>query len=442
MKNLEEEIFDQYKKLGRGSWGKDLMLWKTMYNAYLTQMKEEELTPLTEMMLDILLSIPKARKEGKPIIMYPFNYEPELLFSMNLEPLMQEVMSVGLAPFHLNEPYIDLANKMGYGDNPTLCNAQRPYIGLISQGAAPIPDLLLYLSTPCNSISASYQVIEYLTGLAAFNIDVPYWAYNQEDIYYDDKTVDYMVTQTKNLISWLENNTTQKFDEERFQQTMIRTNEARSYVLEFNDFLKSVPCPMPSISGFWGSFFTMVTRGGTAEAVKTTKWFRDTAAENVKNGIGGVLDEKIRIAWPYTHVFFDQDLLPWLEETYNAVVIMDLLGHYKVVPHDTSTIENCYESLAKGTLDASMVGTLRGPIEYYLEYIINYVRDYKIDAVIFPVHYACKHVYPMARVASEAIREETGVPSLIFGCDSYDSREVTSEAIRGQISEFLTQIVF
>ena len=47
----------------------------------------------------------------------------------------------------------------------------------------------------------------------------------------------------------------------------------------------------------------------------------------------------------------------------------------------------------------------------------------------------------MARVASEAIREETGVPSLIFGCDSYDSREVTSEAIRGQISEFLTQIV-
>ena len=92
-------------------------------------------------------------------------------------------------------------------------------------------------------------------------------------------------------------------------------------------------------------------------------------------------------------------------------------------------------------LDASMVGTLRGPIEYYLSYLLNYVKDYKIDAVIFPVHFACKHVYAMARVASEAIREETGVPSLIFGCDSYDSREVTSGEIRSKISEFLTQIV-
>jgi hypothetical protein len=88
-----------------------------------------------------------------------------------------------------------------------------------------------------------------------------------------------------------------------------------------------------------------------------------------------------------------------------------------------------------------MVGTLRGPIEYYIDYLVNYMRDFKIDAVIFPVHMACKHVFAMAQVASEAIREEIGIPTMIFGCDSYDSREVTSEAIRGQISDFLTQVV-
>ena len=54
---------------------------------------------------------------------------------------------------------------------------------------------------------------------------------------------------------------------------------------------------------------------------------------------------------------------------------------------------------------------------------------------------ACKHTFAMVRVASEAIRDETGVPSLIFGCDSYDSREVSSDAIRAKISEFLTQVV-
>ncbi|MHA2391485.1 MAG: 2-hydroxyacyl-CoA dehydratase subunit D [Promethearchaeota archaeon] len=437
---MDIELFNQYKKLGRGSWGKDLTLWKTMYTAFLNPLKNEELTPFNEMLLNIFLDIPKARKEGKPIIMHPFNFEPELFFAMNLEPLMQEVISVGLAPFNLNQPFIDFVNKVGYGDNLTICNAQRPFISLTLQGAAPIPDLLFYLSTPCNSLSMSYQVFQNLTNVPSFNLDIPYWAYNQEDDYYDRKTVDYIINQIKNCINWLENNTSLKFEEENFKKTMDLCNQARGYVLEFNELLKAVPCPVTSQTGF-GNFLTMVTRGGTSDAVKVTKYMRDAAAQNVKNKIGGIPDEKIRIAWPYTHVFFDQTLLSWIENSFNAVVIMDLLGHYKVLPHDISTIANCYKSLGEGILDASMVGKCRGPIEYYIDYLIKYIKDYKIDCVIMPMHFACKHVSIMGQVTSEAIKEEIGIPTLIFGCDSYDSREVTSEMIRGKISEFISQVV-
>ena len=116
---MDIELFNKYKKLGRGSWGKDLLMWKTMYTAFLTQNKDEEFTPVTELFLNIFLEIPKARKEGIPIIMHPFNYGPELFHSMKLAPLMQEVFSVGLAPFHFNEPYIDFTNQIGFGDNPT-----------------------------------------------------------------------------------------------------------------------------------------------------------------------------------------------------------------------------------------------------------------------------------------------------------------------------------
>ena len=440
MSSLDIEVFNQYKKEGRGNWGRDLAIWKTMYNAFLSPLKEEELNPFNEMLLNIFLDIKKARKEGKPIVMHPFNYEPELFFSMDIEPLMQEIISVGLSRVSLNQPYIDIANKIGYGDNPTLCNAQRPIIGLLNQGAAPIPDMLCFLSTPCNSLSMSYQVFQNLVNIPSFNIDIPYWAYEQDNDYYDTKTVDYVIDQSKNCIKWIEKNASQIFHPEKFQETMKLCNQAREFVLEFNELLKAVPCPVKSEVGF-GNFFTMVTRGGTLDAVKVTKYMRDAAAENVKHNIGGVPDEKIRIAWPYTHVFFDQPLLTWLEKTFNAVVIMDLLGHYKVLPHDTSTIENCFQSLAKGTLDASMVGKCRGPMEYYVKYLVNYVKDYKIDAVIMPMHFACKHVYTMARIASEAIREETGVPTLIFGVDSYDSREVTSAELKSKISEFLTQVV-
>ena len=47
----------------------------------------------------------------------------------------------------------------------------------------------------------------------------------------------------------------------------------------------------------------------------------------------------------------------------------------------------------------------------------------------------------MGQITAEAVRETTGIPSLIIGCDPYDSREVPSEAIRAQISEFIEQVV-
>jgi benzoyl-CoA reductase/2-hydroxyglutaryl-CoA dehydratase subunit BcrC/BadD/HgdB len=438
---MEEEIYKKYRKLGRGSWGKDLSIWKLMYNSFLTLIKnEEEFNPFMEMFLNMFVRIPEARKQGNPVIMYPFNYEPALFFAMNIAPIMQETFSVGLAPLHINEPYIDLTNELGYGDTPTLCNAQRPIVGAYMKGVAPIPDMMFFTSTPCNALAMSYQVFQQLIKVPFFNMDIPYWAYEQESEFYDEKTMDYMVIQNKELVSWLEKQTNQKLDEEKFLQTMKLANEAREYIAEFNELLKNVPCPVTSIAGF-ANFSTMATSSGTPEAVRATKWIRDEAAANVKKGIAGVPGEKIRIAWPYTHVFFDSELLEWIEKTFNAVVIMDILGYYPVLPHDVSTIENCYESLAMGVLDFSMIGTCRGPAEYYTDFVLNYVKEYKIDCVIMPMQFACKHAYSITRIAAEAVREQLGIPSLIFGCDPYDSREVSSEVIRGKITEFLTQIV-
>jgi len=437
---MDQEIYDKYKKLGRGKWGKDFQLLKVMYNAVLTQNKDEEFTPFIEVALKIFLDARKNRMEGKPLLIHSFNMEPSLFNAMDIYYLMLELSISSIAAGHLNEPYIDLTDEMGYGDNPSICNAQRPIIGAYKKGAAPIPDFLVYPSTPCNSIATTFQAFAGLNNVPSFNIDMPYWSHEEGSKFYDSITVTYVIDQYKALISWLETNTKQKFDPEKFQKTMSIVNQARQNIWEFNELLKIVPCPADSRTGItnWG---TMSQRSGTVDAVTVTKYLRDEAAENAKNGIGGIEDEKIRIAWPYTHIFHDPELFDWLAEEFHAVAIMDFLGYYQPLPHDVSTLENCFESLAIGALDANMVGGCRGPTEYYLDWVVNYVKDYQINCCIFPVHFACKHVFPITRITSEAVREETGVPSLIFGCDSYDSREVTSEMIRSKISDFLTQVV-
>jgi benzoyl-CoA reductase/2-hydroxyglutaryl-CoA dehydratase subunit BcrC/BadD/HgdB len=78
--------------------------------------------------------------------------------------------------------------------------------------------------------------------------------------------------------------------------------------------------------------------------------------------------------------------------------------------------------------------------EFYVDFLLNYVKEYSIDAVIIPMQFACKHAYSLTRIAAEAVRD-LEIPTLVFGCDPYDSREVTSETIRHKISEFITQVV-
>ncbi len=446
---MEENWYKKYKKLGRGKWGSEFTLWKAMYRGLLDfmwqrakeeGMENEPIDPFREMFFNYFIDVPRARKQGKPIVMHPFNYAPELFHAMNMENLMQETFSVGLAPLHINEHYLDITNEMGYGDNPTICNAQRPLIGSIMEKAAPTPDLLFFLSTPCNSLATTYHVFHQLTKVPTYNVDIPYWSHKPGNEYYDPKTLEYVIKQLKRFVAWLEEQTNQKLEEERFKQTMVYLNQARANIMDFNELLRAVPCPVNSMGGF-GNWLTMVLRGGTLDAVKSTKSLRDAAAENVKNKVGGVPDEKIRIAWPYTHVFFDAELFPWLEENYNAVVIMDILGYYQVPPHDVSTIDKCFESLAKGTLEFSMIGTCRGPIEFYIDYVIRFVKDYKIDCVIMPMQFACKHAYAMAKLTSEEVKKQIGIPTMTFGCDPYDSREVPAEKIRAKIGDFLTEIV-
>jgi benzoyl-CoA reductase/2-hydroxyglutaryl-CoA dehydratase subunit BcrC/BadD/HgdB len=361
--------------------------------------------PYMEMMADMFVDVGRARLKGKPLIGHPFNYGPELIHAMDLQPFMQELFTVGLAPFHTNEPFLDFTNEIGYGDNPTICNAQRPVIGLHLKGKAPVPDFMVYLSTPCNSLSSTYQVFQNLTGVESFHIDLPYWSYSQDKFgeYYDEKTLGYVISQQKNFISWLEEQTKRKFDEERFKQAMIWVNQARQNIMEFSELLRSVPCPVNS-SEAQKNYTSMITRGGTPEAVEVTKYIRDNAA-------------------------------------FHAVAIMDILSFYQVKPHDTSTLEKCFESLAKGILDFSMISACRGPAEYYIDYVLRWVKDYKCDCCIIPVQFACHHTYAIVRLTSEALREELGIPTLIVPCDPYDSRDVTAETIRGRIAEFLTEII-
>ena len=106
----------------------------------------------------------------------------------------------------------------------------------------------------------------------------------------------------------------------------------------------------------------MATRGGTEDAVSATKYILDETKKNYKEGVSGMenFDEKVRIAWPYTHVFFDDELFPWLAENHGAVTLPDLLGFFPILTPMAAT------GLALTMSGASVVHLKRDEFEMIL----------------------------------------------------------------------------
>jgi hypothetical protein len=80
---MSEHWYKKYKKIAREKWGPEFTLWKAMFRGFIDlfkqRMKEEgtfddPINPVGKMLLDKFINVPKARLEGKPIVMHPFNY--------------------------------------------------------------------------------------------------------------------------------------------------------------------------------------------------------------------------------------------------------------------------------------------------------------------------------------------------------------------------------
>jgi benzoyl-CoA reductase/2-hydroxyglutaryl-CoA dehydratase subunit BcrC/BadD/HgdB len=380
------------------------------------------------------------QNQGKKTLLYNFCFTPEIFYAMDVFPLCQEALSVGLAATGLamNEPYIDIAEEAGIPKE--LCNAQKPMIGSYLKGDAPRPDYIVYAAQPCDSLNIEYQIYDNLFKVPCFPIDVPYWHYNPRSQFYNEKTLPYLTKQIKNMVTWLEKQTNQELDQEKLKSVVELSNEAQENILEVNELMKAVPCPLPSLMPF-NNYIVELTRAGKPECVEYAKHIRNQAAEKVKRKEGAIPNEKIRVVWLYTHVFFTPDLFQWMAEKFGAVVVMDMLGYFITKTINTSSTEKIYEGLAEKVLDMPMARQCRGPAEYYIDDYIKMCKDYKADCAIFSGHMSCKHSWGLIKLLTESLRKELGISTLAFEVDTMDSRPVPRGNIQDRIEQFFTTIM-
>jgi benzoyl-CoA reductase/2-hydroxyglutaryl-CoA dehydratase subunit BcrC/BadD/HgdB len=391
------------------------------------QLAEKTLTFLLEMYDRIIRGV----EEGEPFIATYFCSAPEICTALDLPwyMVMQTPFMASSAPFLLED--IDASEEMGLGSD--LCTAIRLAIYYIEANLSPIPNCLIGLLYPCDGAPMLHQVIKHNSrwqDIPQFNCDPPYWA--------DERSLDYFASELRKMTQFIEQHTGTKLDLDKLKEAVEESNAQYALWQEYNELRRAVPCPQGWDLG--GSQCFSVAQVYRAGQKGGTDWFRkliEIAENKVKNKIGAVENERIRLFWfdllPFGWIF---EFLPWLEQEWGAVMVMDMFGNDPYTMIDTSSEEEMWRGLAKRSLlDAPMIRQARGVADNFIGDIIRIVKDYKIDVVIWPGHMGHKDGSATVGIMRETCRD-LKVPFVHLGIDLFDKRYSTPDQVKDKMSQF------
>ncbi len=355
----------------------------------------------------------------------------EIPLAMGLTPFMPEALGLVL-PLIESEaaiPHVDRTENAGYPAD--MCSFIKTSLGQVLGEELPKPRLILTTNSPCDSAMAGYLPIEKKLGVPVFRLDQPYET--------NERSLDYYTRGLWKMIDFLEEETGRKMDFDRLKEICEERNRASEYVLEFRELMRSRPAPLGGLL-LTMSMFGHIMLPGTEATTKCCKHLRDEAKRRVEKRIGAVQDERIRLILWNPPFLIDGGLFQWMEDTYGAVLVMDMLAYRSYSMIDTTSPESMIRGLAHDMMKGPMARHTRGPAKNYYDDLIRLFREYEADMVLMASHQGCKNALAVSGIIRDLFRKQD-IPLLDIQYDLVDPRVTSPEEIRNQISHFMETVM-
>jgi benzoyl-CoA reductase/2-hydroxyglutaryl-CoA dehydratase subunit BcrC/BadD/HgdB len=377
----------------------------------------------------------EASERGEPFISNNYCTAPEITVAMDLPWFMLfETPFIGSVSSDLSDP-IDETTAMGLGTD--LCTAIRASIYYVEENLVPVPTAMVGFIFPCDGMPMLHQVIKHNRNwrhVPLFSPDPPYFR--------DDRSIDYFANELKKMTAFLEEHTGRRLDMDRLKEVIGESDKQYELWQEYNELRRAVPCPHGF--GLGGSMCFAVSQLLKVGQPDGTKWFGQLVEHTeakVERGEGAVKEEKIRLFWfdimPTGWIF---EFMPWLEEQFGAVVVMDMFGNHPYTTIDTSNEQEIWRGLAKrGLFETPMVRQAVGPAEGFVNDLERIVEDFKIDVVVWPGHMGHKESQATFGIMRERCRD-LGVPFLDLRMDIFDHRYTTPDQVKDKFSGFFAGV--
>lgn len=380
----------------------------------------------------------RAKAEGRPVAWVMFGVPLEILFTMGITPLFPENYGALCAAKRVAYLFCEAAEKSGY--NKQICSYARTVMGQVLHpgavadppaGGLAMPDLLIAPTVICDLRQKWFEDMS-----RRFNIPVFYMGLPDNDSTWQEgrpakDLVDLFVSETRDLIEFLEMTTRRKFNEEDFIRRWHWANETWDLRMEIQELRKNRPAPMGS-SDYFSTIYPAMTMLGTREALCFYEKMLAEVKDRVANRRGIVPQEKFRLMWCGIPNWFNLGLLNYCE-SFGGVMAMET--NYQALPRLRS--DDPYEDLALRYFSKyRSIG-----VDSQVGMALEYAREYHIDGVVLSYTQSCRPFYIFQAEARNRLQEELGIPCLMLESDMADERAYSEGQVRTRMDAFLEMVM-
>ena len=391
--------------------------------------KIEGLKELKNMMTMYYLEAKNAAHNNKKVGWITSGGPVELLIAFNVIPIYPENYAAMCAAMKMGGQLAQVAEDKGF--SPDLCSYFRIDIGQTeSQGGPlmglPAPDFFFAANNICGTVIKWYEEQSRIWNKPCYFFDMPF-QYDQ----IDHQSIKYLVTQLKEAVPFLEEQTKTKFDEVKFFNILLESQRASMAWKEVLSFCAHSPAPMSSFD----TFFLMgpiVTLRGTKECADFYESLLVEMKQRVADGVSVIENEKHRLLFDNIPMWFATKQISRAFADFNAVFVAATYTASWVITREFDEGDP-WEAVAESYL-APYIN--RG-FEKRLEILEGLMDTYNADGIVYHSARSCK-AYSLGQYdLKEALFKRTGKPGLIIEGDIADERMYSEAQVKTRIEAFM-----
>jgi len=394
---------------------------------------------MRKLMADYFYELDGASKDESRKIAWCTSVGPaELLLSFGFLVYYPENHGAMLGATRMASNCIPAANAVGY--SPDICSYLTSDIGAYLKGETPLsrayegieglpkPDVLVFNTNQCRDVQDwlswySRELDVPLIGISTFR--------NIGKISND--VLAGIVQQIKDLIPTLEKISGNKFDIDKFRETMARSKRCSELWEEVLETNTASPAPM--------SFFDATIHMGPAVVLRgsdTANQYYELLAKELKDriadGTGAVEGEKFRLYWEGMPIWGKlRDLSEFFISLNTAVIASSYCNSWIFKAFDPA---DPFLSTARAYTEIFIVRD-----EIFKEgYIEDIVRRFKLDGILFHDSKTCPNNSNNRYGMPERLEKRLGLPTLTINGDLNDLRCYSEEQAKTNIEAFIEQL--